>query len=188
MTSGKLNGILYTCTWFPKLGKYNLKNIILILIKKKPPIQSYVLCCALCSILFQNMWMFVVYQNKFRPSYIPPYIDPGFTSVSSWHRLCMQQFWSDPSTSAIKSPNPSKWARHELKITFWPLLYQCTIKCKFVYLIVWVLSKTGELLKGGTLTLKSTGTPLKKSKKTKSPWGSRVAISSFHNSEQYKPL
>lgn len=81
MTSGKLNGILYTCTWFPKLGKYNLKNIILILIKKNP-IQSYVLCCALCSILFQNMWMFVVYQNQFRPSYIPPYIDSGFTSVS----------------------------------------------------------------------------------------------------------
>lgn len=83
-----------TCTWFPKLGKYNLKNIILILIKKKkknPYSHIHVLCCALCSILF---------QNKFRLSYIPPHIDSGFTSVSSWHRLCMQQFWSDPSTSA----------------------------------------------------------------------------------------
>lgn len=133
MTSGKLNGILYTCTWFPKLGKYNLKNIILILIKKNNHTVIYVLFCALCSILFQNMWMFVVYQNKFRPSYIPPYIDFGFTSVSSWHRLCMRSFYLS------KSPNPSKWARHELKITFWPQLYQCTIKCKFVYLIVWVL-------------------------------------------------
>lgn len=156
-----LNGILYTCTWFPKLGKYNLKNIILILIKKKNPYSHiHVLCCALCSILFQYMWMFVVYQNKFRLSYIPPYSDSGFTSVTSWHRLCMQQFWSDPSTSA-NHQTPANGLVTNLD-HFWPLLYQCTIKCKFVYLIVWVLSKTGELLKGGTLTLKSTGTPLKK--------------------------
>lgn len=151
---------MYICTWFPKLQTYNLKNIILILIKIN---HTCTLMCSVYGMLFQNtsMWIFVVYQNKFRPSYIPPYNDSGFTSVSSWHRLCIQQFWGDPSTSA-KSPNPSKWARHELKITFWPLLYQCTIKCKFVYIIVWVLSKTGELLKGGTLTLKSTGTPVKK--------------------------
>lgn len=124
MTSGKLNGILYTCTWFPKLGKYNLKNIILILIKKNP-IQSYVLCCALCSILFQNMWMFVVYQNKFRPSYIPPYIDSGFTSVS------------------LLSP-----VYYKIQV--------CVFNC------MGVIKKTGELLKGGTLTLKSTGTQVKK--------------------------
>lgn len=140
----------------------------------------------MCSIPFQYMWMFVVYQNKFRPSYIPPYNDSGFTSVSSWHRLCMQQF--QRSFYLSKSPNPSKWACHELKITFWPLIYQCTIKCKFVYLIVWVLSKTGELLKGGTLTLKSTGTPVKKKyedqKSVKIPC---ISIYSFHISEQYKP-
>lgn len=39
-------------------------------------------------------------------------------------------------------------------------------------------------MKGGTLTLKSTGTPVKKKvRRTKSPWRSRVAIYCFHISE-----
>lgn len=168
MTSGKLNGILYTCTWFPKLGKYNLKNIILILIKKKNPYSHMYFV-----VLYVVLWTFVVYQNKFRPSYIPQYIDSGFTSVSSWHRLCMQQFWSDPSTSANHQTPANGLVTnldHFLTTTI-PVYYKmqvCVFNCMGVIKNRWAFER-------GHINLEKHMNPSKKkSKKTKSLWRSRV--------------
>lgn len=132
------------------------------------------------------MWMFVLYQNKFRPSYIPPYIDSGFTSVSSWHRLCMQQFWSDPSTSANHQTPANGLVTnldHFLTTTI-PVYYKmqvCVFNCMGVIKNRWAFER-------GHINLEKHRNPSKKkSKKTKSPWRSRVAIYCFHISEQYKP-